>query len=93
MHFYEMHQSVNQIPPTRLIYLNNEIVFLNDIMKVFVDKKPIQLEENTSVFDLLEKLNINPETVVVKKNNEIVHENEELKENDKIEILDIVSGG
>ena len=66
-------------------------------VKVFYDRenkeKTIILANNLTVKDLLAKLSINPVTVIVSKNNEIILEDERLKENDDIKIISVISGG
>ena len=66
-------------------------------IKVFYDRenkeKTIMLDNNLTVKDLLTKLSINPVTVIVSKNNEIILEDERLKENDDIKIISVISGG
>ncbi len=64
-------------------------------MKIYIEKenKNLNLEYKGTVKELLEKLNINIETVVVLKNNEIVTEEELLEEKDEIKILSVISGG
>ena len=56
-------------------------------------KKDIQLNDKARVSDIFQKTEINPETVIVKRNDEILTEDEKLKENDNIELIRIVSGG
>jgi len=46
-----------------------------------------------TVLELLDKLKINPETVIVTKNNELVNQEEKLNDKDDIKILSVVSGG
>ncbi len=46
-----------------------------------------------TVLELLNKLNINPETVIVTKNNELVNQEEKLDNKDNVKILSVVSGG
>ena len=64
---------------------------------VFVDKDNrnaiIELVGSTKVRDLLMKLNINPVTVIVSRNNELILEDEKLNHNDEIKILSVISGG
>jgi len=55
--------------------------------------RALKLPEKPSIENLLEKLGINPETVVVLRNGEVVPDFEELENKDRIEILDIVSRG
>ncbi|MBI4177051.1 MAG: sulfur carrier protein ThiS [Candidatus Aenigmarchaeota archaeon] len=47
----------------------------------------------STVAEILRELKINPEIVLVSVNNEIVPENSEIKEDDYVEILKVVSGG
>ena len=46
-----------------------------------------------SVLELLKKLKINPVTVIVSRNSELILEDEKLKDNDEIKILSVISGG
>ena len=46
-----------------------------------------------TVDDLLKQLEVNPETVIVTKNKEVVTEDEPLSNNDKLELLNVISGG
>jgi thiamine biosynthesis protein ThiS len=55
--------------------------------------KSLSMPEKSSIEKLLESMGINPETVVVLRNGEIVPESERLSNKDRIEIIDIVSGG
>ena len=49
--------------------------------------------QGKTVFDLLHQLKINPEVVIVVRNNEVITEDEILNDNDIIELLSVVSGG
>jgi len=66
-------------------------------VNVFIDRenknKTIELDNNSLVADLLKKLNINPVTVIVSRNNELILEDEKLKNDDEIKILSVISGG
>lgn len=64
-------------------------------MRVYYDKTRENhvLDFKGSAQELLEKLNINSETVVVTKNGAIITEDEELSNDDEIKILSVVSGG
>ncbi len=46
-----------------------------------------------TLIDLLKQLKINPEVVIVVRNNEVITEDEILNDNDTIELLSVVSGG
>ena len=45
------------------------------------------------VIELLQELGINPETVLVIREGEVITEEETLNNNDKIELLSVISGG
>ena len=63
-------------------------------MKVFIEKDNKQLElEAKTVTDLLKELDINPDTVLIVKNDEVVLSDEELSETDNVKILSVISGG
>ncbi len=66
-------------------------------INVFIDKEnkntKLELATNSVVSDLLKKLNINPVTVIVSRNNELILEEEELNDNDEVKILSVISGG
>jgi len=63
-------------------------------MKIYIEKtnesKNIKAK---TVKELLEKLKINSTTVIVTRNNELITEEEKIKETDKIRILSVISGG
>jgi len=64
-------------------------------MKVFLEKtnEHKEMEFNGTVKDLLKKLNINPEVVLVARNNELVTESDTLSKTDSVKILSVISGG
>ena len=66
-------------------------------VNAFIDREnknaELELENNSQVIDLLKKLNINPVTVIVSRNNELILEDERLNNNDEIRILSVISGG
>ncbi len=49
--------------------------------------------DGTNVSDLLNSLKINPETVLVTCNNEVLTESEILEDSSTVEILSVISGG
>lgn len=51
------------------------------------------ISSGTRIADLLEEIDRNPETVVVKRNEKVVPEEEELEDGDEIEVIPVVSGG
>ena len=66
-------------------------------VSVFIDREnknaKLELGNNSIVADLLKKLNINPVTVIVSRNNELILEDEKLNNDDEIKILSVISGG
>ena len=66
-------------------------------MKIYLEKdnKTIDFEiQKTMILkDVLEKLDISLNSVILVKNNEICLEDSELSESDELKILSVVSGG
>ena len=66
-------------------------------VSAFVDNtgklQKVELEDGSLVSDILQKLKINPVTVIVSRNGELILETEKLKDNDEIKILSVISGG
>ena len=66
-------------------------------VSVFIDREnkntKIELNNKSIVADLLKELNINPVTVIVSRNNELILEDEKLSDNDEITVLSVISGG
>ncbi len=64
-------------------------------MKINIkDEKTRELEiDSNSVKEVLNKLEINPMEVVVKKNNTIIHEDVVLNNEDEITVIKVVFGG
>ena len=66
-------------------------------INVFIDRENkninVNLEHNSKVTDLLKKININPVTVIVSRNDELILEDEQLKDKDEIKILSVISCG
>ena len=55
--------------------------------------KIIEIDENSSVKDLLIKININPVTVIVSRDDNIILEDEKLKDKDNLKLISVISGG
>lgn len=66
-------------------------------IKVYLerDEKTLEIESTgiKTISDLLQKLEINPITVVVTKNNEVSIEQTKISSKDIIKIISVVSGG
>jgi thiamine biosynthesis protein ThiS len=56
-------------------------------------EKTIELSNNSTVKDLLNKMEINPITVIVSRDNAIITEDEKLNDKDKLKLISIISGG
>ncbi|MGZ7047658.1 MAG: MoaD/ThiS family protein [Methanobacterium sp.] len=52
-----------------------------------------EIEGNTTIKEVLDSMNISSETVVVKRNNEIAIDEENLHDDDVIEVIRIIYGG
>ena len=52
-----------------------------------------EIQENTTIKEVLDAMDISSETVVVKRNNEIVMEEEPLVNGDVIEVIRVIYGG
>lgn len=66
-------------------------------VNAFIDRQnkntTLELENSAIVLDLLKKLDINPVTVIISRNNELILEDEKLKNKDEVKILSVISGG
>ena len=62
--------------------------------KVYLEKedKIVEVKE-LLVSDILKSLKINPTTVLITKNNELILENKKLSKEDKISIIPVIFGG
>ncbi len=65
-------------------------------IRVYIDrykKNEIVELEKPKAKDVLKKLNINPVTVILSVNDEIVTEDYEIKKDEELRVLSVVSGG
>ncbi|MEM4259718.1 MAG: MoaD/ThiS family protein [Candidatus Woesearchaeota archaeon] len=64
-------------------------------MKIYIEKdnKTIEIKFSGKLLDLLKKLKINPETVIVVCGNTLITLDHKLDNSDEIRILSVVSGG
>jgi sulfur carrier protein ThiS len=64
-------------------------------MKVFIqkDRAMISFKYSGTVKQLLDRMNISPETVMVTQNGKLVREDEMLSDKDDVKVLQVVSGG
>ena len=62
-------------------------------MQIFVNGDKFDIDGNTTIREAIKKLGHNPEIYIVARNGEITHENEALREGDKLDLVKIISGG
>jgi len=64
-------------------------------MQVFIerDNKQLTVDFDGNVKSLLQHLKINPEVALVTKNSELLTESDQVKNQDQIKILSVISGG
>ncbi|MGV8086805.1 MAG: MoaD/ThiS family protein [Candidatus Woesearchaeota archaeon] len=65
-------------------------------MKIYIEKDDRSLElkhDKIICKELLSELKINPSTVIIVKNDEVILEDEIIENSDEIKILSVVSGG
>lgn len=64
------------------------------MVNIFIEKenKKTNIKAKTPK-EAMELLDINPETVLIVKNNELVLDNENLNDNDELKFLSVISGG
>ncbi len=64
-------------------------------MRIFIERsnKTVELRFHGKVKNLLNHLDLNPENVLVTKNNILVTEEDNIKNTDTVQILSVISGG
>jgi len=65
-------------------------------IKLYPENKTTALDfkvENATVMDVLSRLNIKPDTVVVIKDNDPIPIDEDVNDGDKLKIIKVASGG
>jgi len=65
------------------------------IVKIFPDNltKKIELKSGSKILDLLKKINLNPDNLIVLKNNNPIPVDDILNEDQELNILKVASGG
>ncbi len=63
------------------------------MMKVELGERTLEIKGNLRVRELLKKLELNPETVLVVREGELLTEDTQLYESDEIKIVNVISGG
>jgi len=66
-------------------------------ISVFFDReneeKTVEIGKNMLVKDLLAKMGINPVTVIISRDDNIIPEDEKVNDKDKIRLFSVISGG
>lgn len=63
-------------------------------ISVFVERSgETKLLDVASISEVFEELKINPETVIIALNGKLVTKSASLNDNDKVELLSVISGG
>ena len=64
-------------------------------MKIHIERenRKEEMKFNGTVTELLALLKLNPETVLVARNSELVADDEKLSDKDEVRILSVISGG
>lgn len=64
-------------------------------MEIFIErtKQTLKINYQGKVSELLKKLKINKEAVIIVRNNKIITLDQDVKNKDKIKILSVISGG
>jgi|Deesub1362A_J573_1020465.scaffolds.fasta_scaffold00098_35 sulfur carrier protein ThiS len=62
-------------------------------VKIRREEKSVILDEGSTINDLLKKLGINRETVLIRRNGKLCIEEEVLNDRDSVEIIPAISGG
>ena len=63
-------------------------------VNIFIERENIKKRLNAkSIEDIMKKFKINPEVVLIAKNNELVTKSAKIKENDDIKFISVISGG
>ena len=64
------------------------------MVKVFIERENRTVNvEADNAHEVLSKLNVNPETVLICRNNELVLLETKLNNNDELKLLSVISGG
>ena len=64
------------------------------MVKVFIERENKNVNTKAEdIEELIKKLNIIKEEVIVIKNNELTPRNEKLKDSDEVKFLSVISGG
>ena len=91
----ENHLQINYVEHVHLSVKLKEIKKYMRFKLIFEDKEEDRKinEEDNTILNLLKELEVSPQTVVAKKNDQIVTEDAKIEEGDTIKIIQIIYGG
>jgi sulfur carrier protein ThiS len=61
--------------------------------KIIIRKKEFEIKHGMTVRKALQKLNIEPDSVLITKYGELITDDEIIQENDEIHLVPVISGG
>ncbi len=62
-------------------------------MRIRVDGKDMDVTEEMKIFEIISKLGIQPETIILIRNDEILASDDIVNEGDEIHIRKVIAGG
>jgi len=90
MEIFEIHEVLRDINNVYKVYSFPRLMKVT----VFIERMNKKIDIDAfSISDIFKKINIDQNTVLVTRNNELLIENDELCENDEIKLLSVISGG
>jgi sulfur carrier protein len=63
------------------------------VVRLMNKKRSLKVPERSKVSDIVKKAKVNPETVIVRRGEDILLEEDLVKKHDEIEFIRIISGG
>jgi len=61
--------------------------------KIKINKKEFFVRDNTTIRKTIEKLGLSPASFLIRKNGQLVTDDEMVGEGDMIELINVISGG
>lgn len=57
------------------------------------EEKQLKVEDGADIKDVLEKIDVEPQEVLVSRDNTILTEKHEVEEEDELKVMDVIAGG
>jgi len=79
-----------------LAYFQKKLMKMNEMEITVVvgkDEQTVEIQDKMTIKEVLNIMDISSETVVVKRNNEVVIEEEIIEDGDVIEVIRVIYGG